>query len=298
MCPTTENHQGSAEESDIEYPRSRSTDDTTSIPDWMTESIGGDLFFLRSKTYLTKRQKCPAGDYLLSPIGMDWLKSTSKLENILSRPDNRVSQALKNAQSEGESMKSFVFAVNIQVPSKDNYSAVFYFATEDPIPPNTLFYRFLHADDAFKNQRFKMVNRIVEGPWVVKRTVGNYAACLIGKALTCNYHRGANYLEIDVDIASSAIASTILHLALGYATSVIIDMGFVVEGQAEDELPEKLIGAVRVCRMEMSSATAIDSGTSPIETAAAGRAIGSAKVNHHASYDGDDDDKLCKCNEG
>ncbi|KAE8731649.1 Eukaryotic aspartyl protease family protein [Hibiscus syriacus] len=289
MCPTNQDHEGSAEESDFEYTRSRSTDDTTSIPDWMTESIDGgalpqvdvdngtngwasppgDLFLLRSKTYLTNRQKCPAGDYLLSPIGMDWLKSASKLENVLSRPDNRVSQALKKAQSDGESMKSFVFAVNIQVPSKDNYSAVFYFATEDPIPSDSLLYQFVHGDDAFRNQRFKMVNRIVEGPWVVKRTVGNYAACLIGKALTCNYHRGANYLEIDVDIASSAIANTILHLALGYATSVIIDMGFVVEGQTEDELPENLIGAVRVCRMEMSSATVVDSGTSPVETAPA-----------------------------
>ncbi|KAF4352199.1 hypothetical protein G4B88_017231 [Cannabis sativa] len=34
-------------------------------------------------------------------------------------------------------------------------------------------------------------------------------------ALNCNYHRGTNYLEIDVDIGSSAIASAILHLVLG-----------------------------------------------------------------------------------
>ncbi|KAK8550594.1 hypothetical protein V6N12_039295 [Hibiscus sabdariffa] len=313
MCPIAQNQHGSDEESATEYTRSRSTADSASIPDWMTESIvggalrqvdldngtngwaspPGDLFSLRSKSYLTKRQKCPAGDYLLSPIGMDWLKSDSKLENVLARPDNRVSQALKKAQSEGESTKSFVFAVNIQVPSKENYSAVFYFATEDPIPPDTLLYQFVHGDDAYRNQRFKMVNRIIEGPWVVKRTVGNYSACLIGKALTCNYHRGPNYLEIDVDIASSAIANAILHLALGYATSVVIDMGFVVEGQTEEELPEKLIGAVRVCKMEMSSATMIDTGTSPIQTATGGLGIGASKVNHHESDDGEDNDKLC-----
>ncbi|KAK7842105.1 protein enhanced disease resistance 2 [Quercus suber] len=115
---------------------------------------------------------------------------------------------------------------------KDHHNAVFYFATEEPIPFGSLLHRFVHGDDAFRNQRFKIVNRIVKGPWIVKKTVGNYSACLLGKALTCNYHRGANYLEIDVDIGSSAIANAILHLALGYVTSVTIDMGFVVEGQA------------------------------------------------------------------
>ncbi|XP_022754441.1 protein ENHANCED DISEASE RESISTANCE 2-like [Durio zibethinus] len=310
MCPTKQKRRGYAADSACKYSRSGLTDATKSIPDWIAESINGgslryvdldngtngwasppgDLFSLRSKNYLTKRQKSPAGDYLLAPLGMDWLKSTSKLDNVLGRPDNRVSHALRKAQSQGQSLKSFVFAVNIQVPGKDHYSAVFYFATEDPLPPGSLLYRFINCDDAFRNQRFKIVNRIVKGPWIVKKTVGNYAACLLGKSLTCNYHRGANYLEIDVDISSSAIANAILHLALGHVTSVTIDMGFVVEAQTENELPERLIGAIRVCQMEMSSATVIDTLTPPILTAAS-RGMGCSKVNHHKSSDDDDDDK-------
>ncbi|KAB2049781.1 hypothetical protein ES319_A13G200900v1 [Gossypium barbadense] len=289
MCPTTkQKHRGSAMDS--------AAKPAASLPDWITDSINGgslrhvdldtgtngwasppgNLFSLRSLNYLTKRQKAPAGDYLLSPLGMDWLKSTTKLDNVLARPDNRVSHALKKAQSQGKSMKSFVFAVNLQVPGKDHYSAVFYFGTEDPIPPGSLLYRFVNGDDAFRNQRFKIVNRIVKGPWIVKKAVGNYAACLLGKALTCNYHRGPNYLEIDVDISSSAIANAILHLALGYVTSVTIDMGFLVEAQTENELPEKLIGAVRVCQMEMSSATVVDALTPQIQPAAA-RVMGCSK---------------------
>lgn len=93
-------------------------------------------------------------------------------------------------------------------------------------------------------------------------------------------------MEIDVDIASSKIATAILHLALGYVTSVTIDMGFVVEAQAEDELPEKLIGAIRVCQMEMSSATVVEA---PNATAA--RGIGFAKVKHHESGEDDDDEQ-------
>lgn len=201
---------------------------------------------------------------------MDWLKSSTKLDNVLNRSDNRVANALKKAQSNGKSLKSFIFAVNLQIPGKEHHSAVFYFATEDPVQSGSLLGRFIDGDDAFRNQRFKLVNRIVKGPWIVKKAVGNYSACLLGKALTCHYHRGTNYFEADVDIGSSAIANAILRLALGYVTSVTIDMGFVVEAQTEEELPEKLIGAIRVCQMEMGSAcTIVDAPR-----------IGIAQVNH------------------
>lgn len=302
MCPTKQKHR-------TEHAARCST---TILPDWITESINGgslrrvdlhsgingwasppgDLFSLRSRNYFTKRQKSPAGDYLLLPVGMDWLKSSTKLDNVLGRPDNRVSHALKKAQAVGKSLKSFIFAVNLQVPGKDQHSAVFYFATEDPIPLDSLLYRFVNGDDAFRNQRFKIVNRIVKGPWIVKKAVGNYSACLLGKALTCNYHRGPNYLEIDVDIASSKIANAILHLALGYVTSVTIDMGFLVEAQAEDELPERLVGAVRVCQMEMSSAFVVDAPHAATTTSS--RGLGPAKVNHHKSGEDDDEtDEKC-----
>lgn len=309
MCPTNQTHRSSG------GPCSRSGESTATtapaerIPEtptraeWISETVNGgplrhvnlhtgtngwasppgDLFSLRSKNFFSRRTKSPSGEYLLSPAGMDWLKSTTKLDNVLARPDNRVSEALRKAQALGKSLKSFIFAVNLQVPGKDHYSAVFYFATEDPISSGSLLYRFVNGDDSFRNQRFKIVNRIVKGPWIVKAAVGNYSACLLGKALTCNYHRGPNYFEIDVDIGSSAIANAILHLALGYVTSVSIDMGFVVEAQAEDELPERLVGAVRVCQMEMSSATVVEAAQYPTV------ARGPSKVNHSSSGDHNDE---------
>ncbi|KAF9662020.1 hypothetical protein SADUNF_Sadunf18G0009700 [Salix dunnii] len=284
--------------------RSSGTESTasrsSSTPGWITESINGgslrhvdlhsgvngwasppgDLFSLRSKNYFTKKQKAPSGDYLLSPAGMDWLKSSTKLDNVLGRPDNRVANALKKAQSQNKSLKAFIFAINLQVPGKDQHSAVFYFASEDPLPSDSLLYRFINGDDAFRNQRFKIVNRIVKGPWVVKKAVGSYSACLLGKALNIHYHRGRNYFEIDVDVGSSKIAAAILHLALGYTANVTIDMGFVVEAQTDEELPERLIGAIRVCQMEMSSARVVDSPSTGLA-----RGSGFAKVEHHLSGD-------------
>ncbi|CAN0899589.1 Protein ENHANCED DISEASE RESISTANCE 2-like [Linum grandiflorum] len=188
MSPTKQKHRSS--------PSDAATTTTSTVPDWISEAINGgslrhvdlengtngwssppgNLFSLRSKNYFNKKQKSPAGEYLLTPVGMDWLKSTTKLDNVLGHRDNRVAQALRKAQSEGKSLKSFVFAVNLQVPGKDQHSAVFYFAAADPIPPGSLLHKFLHGDDAYRNQRFKIVNRIVKGPWVVRKTVGNYSA--------------------------------------------------------------------------------------------------------------------------
>lgn len=137
----------------------------------------------------------------------------------------------------------------------------------------------------------------------MKATVGNHAACLLGKALTCNYHKGHNYFEIDVDIGSSAIATAILHLALKYVTAVSIDMGFVIEAQSEEELPEKLLGAVRIAHMEMSSAKFVEAGesSSPVGAGSSccrGLGLSNSKVNHHeenvslsgTSSSGEDDD--------
>ncbi|CAK9163331.1 unnamed protein product [Ilex paraguariensis] len=264
--------------------RSSSTSATTTAaattPDWIQETINGgslkhvdldkgsngwasppgDLFNLREPNYFSKKQKSSTGSSLLHTVAVDWLKSPhGKLDHVLSRPDNRVITSLRKAQSHGQSLKSFIIAVNLQVPGRDHYSAVFYFSTlDEPVQPGSLLYKFINGDDQYRNNRFKIVNKIIKGPWIVKAAVGNYSACLLGRALNCRYFRGENYLEIDVDVGSSAIASAILHLALGYVTAVTIDMGFLVEGQSEEELPERLFGAVRVCQMEMSSATVVD----------------------------------------
>ncbi|MCL7024006.1 hypothetical protein MKW94_009558 [Papaver nudicaule] len=255
----------------------------------------GDLFNLRSHNFLTKKQKSPSGNWILKPAGVDWLRSNSKLENVLNRPDNRVMNALKRSNKK----QPFIFAVNLQIPGKPfTHSAVFYFVAENKNDLSPLVKRFINGDDTFRNQRFKIVNKIVKGPWIVKTAVGNYSACLLGKALTCKYYKSDNYLEIDVDIGSSAIANAILHLALGYVTSVVIDMGFLVEGQTEEELPERLLGAVRISHMEMSSATFVESNVVDCSnnrgkvSNCPSRGLGFSKVNHHngqSSDNGDDE---------
>ncbi|ONK58211.1 uncharacterized protein A4U43_C09F9630 [Asparagus officinalis] len=55
----------------------------------------------------------------------------------------------------------------------------------------------------------------------------------------------------------------------------MIDMRFVVEAQEEEELPERLIGAVRIAQMELSSATFLETPAAAPKAAVAGK--GTAK---------------------
>lgn len=203
----------------------------------------GDKFMVRGPDYLSTKVKIPAGAYLLKPIGFDWIKSSTKIGEILKHPNNRVRKVIEDEFLTGD--KPFVWAFNLQVPNKDNYSAVAYFTTSEPIPEGSLMDQFLKGDDGFRNLRLKLIANIVKGPWIVRKAVGEQAICIIGRALSCNYCISDSFLEVDVDIGSSMVASAIVHLAFGYITTLTVDLAFLIEGQTESELPEQILGAVR-----------------------------------------------------
>ena len=51
-----------------------------------------------------------------------------------------------------------------------------------------------------------MTPRIMDANWVVKRAVGQNPA-ILGKKLKQHYFLGHDYLELDIDIASSSVAA-------------------------------------------------------------------------------------------
>jgi len=107
--------------------------------------------------------------------------------------------------------------------------------------------RFLKGSDKYRHGRFKFIPRIVEGNWVVQKAVGTTPA-ILGSKMTQTYHydKALNYFEVDVDVGSSSVAKSILNLVRGYAKSITIDLLFLIEGQRSDELPEQLLGGVRL----------------------------------------------------
>ncbi|KAG7548060.1 Protein ENHANCED DISEASE RESISTANCE 2 C-terminal [Arabidopsis suecica] len=213
-------------------------------------SPSGMGFMIRGKTYLKDNAKVMGGEPLLTLVSVDWFKVDKAVDNIALHPKCLV-------QSEPGKKLPFILVINLQVPAKPNYCLVLYYAADRPVSKSSSLGKFVDGSDSYRDARFKLIPSIVQGYWMVKRAVGT-KACLLGKAVTCKYLRQDNFLEIDVDIGSSAVARSVIGLVLGYVTSLIVDLAILIEGKEETDLPEYILGTVRLNRIELDSAVSFE----------------------------------------
>lgn len=211
---------------------------------WTTPS--GQGFMIRGKTYLKDHSKIVGGDPLLKLIAVDWFKADCNIDKVALHPKCLI-------QSEAGKQLPFILIINLEIPAKPNYSLILYYAAERPVNKQSLLGRFVDGTDMFRDARFKLIPSIVEGYWMVKRAVGT-KACLLGKSVTCKYLREDNFLEIDVDIGSSSVARSIISLVLGYVTGIVVDLAILIEAKEETELPEYILGTVRLNRVRPDTA--------------------------------------------
>lgn len=59
------------------------------------------------------------------------------------------------------------------------------------------------------------------------------------------------YIEGDCDVSSSAMATMLVSLLQQYAKHLVIDLAFAIEPRDEDELPEAVLGVVRLSRIDV-----------------------------------------------
>jgi hypothetical protein len=55
---------------------------------------------------------------------------------------------------------------------------------------------------------------------------------------------GPGWFEMDVDVSSSSTAAGALRILKSCSKSLVMDLAFVLEGQSEEALPEKILGTV------------------------------------------------------
>lgn len=99
----------------------------------------------------------------------------------------------------------------------------------------------------------------MKGSFIIKQSVGS-TPVLLGKKLKQYYFKSSRYIEVDVDIGSSYTAATVVNMVSGVTKSVIVDMGIVLEGKTPQELPESLLGTVRLDHLDLSKAVYLDIG--------------------------------------
>jgi len=109
-----------------------------------------------------------------------------------------------------------------------------------------------------RNSVFKFIPVVPDGPWAV-RTMVTGKPVLIGQKLPLQYFSQlteekredgsllAPYLEADLDVGNSSTrARNITSMCKKFMKSITLDFGFVIQGDSFDELPEQMLGCIRV----------------------------------------------------
>lgn len=261
-------------------------------PSYWQEPCASD-WNVRSSTYLESKLKYPASNNLFQLFAVDLIRmedSQPLLSGLSKLPKERVSQYIHSSiqqnkmggrGSKRDNDRPFVFVVNITIPGKVAYHLVMYYVIQDKrliqkpneqdhpstsiLPPLTQEQKafqkiasrfFFGSSDEFRDERFKLIPKIISGNILVKKAVGSKPT-LLGKKVKQYYIRSNDYFELVVDVGSDAIAKRVVGLCTGYAKNLVVDMGFVLEGTSEDELPEVVMGSVRLKNIDFKAARKI-----------------------------------------
>lgn len=180
----------------------------------------------------------------MTPCGVDILEG-HEIANFSSKSYSTPQKAKAAGSTD------FFLVFNLMLPGDGNKAVILYFI----VPPNFqeidpvmygLWQHILNdpdTDNTFRNERIKLIPHVIDGPWVVKKAVGQKPA-LVGNKLKQTYYKGENYYEVDLDVSSDKVAAFATKTALSHAKSLIIDLAWTLEGRAEDELPERVLGGV------------------------------------------------------
>ena len=124
--------------------------------------------------------------------------------------------------------------------------------------------RFLMGDDNHKCNTLKIIPAVVKGPWIVKKVADGKPAIVGSKMPTKYIYEPANpdkglaeYLEMDLDIVASSAARGILAVAQRYTKTLTLDLGFVIQGNKADELPERMLVAMRLHSLDPLTAPSL-----------------------------------------
>ena len=123
--------------------------------------------------------------------------------------------------------------------------------------------KWFMGDDKYRTNRLKLIPNVAEGPWIVRNLVAG-TPTIIGKKLPIKYQyipkEGSkqDFLECNLDVGNSTkAAQKIVSVCRRYMTSLTVDIGFTIEGKNEDELPEEMMGSIRIHHLDSVKAPTI-----------------------------------------
>lgn len=244
---------------------------------WSEPDASG--FKIRGPTYLMDKVKIPVGKPLFFLLDCDLFDLPKQTDHVGRFLTKRIDALWKESGRLPANGNHYTVIIQLQVPGPPWKSFVMYFglvdrdkvfneSNENDTPLSRIARRFFASSDTtptsgdqslhkWRNNTFKLIPRCVNAPFVVKRAVGEVPT-LLGNKLQQAYYGNHSYFEVDVNISSSRIAQYTVGLALNYAAVVVCDLAFVLQGASPAELPEQLVGCMRIEHIVMRDAQPLD----------------------------------------
>jgi hypothetical protein len=226
--------------------------------DAWTEAMAPE-FNVRTQTYMRDQKKAPSLPSVFKLLTIDLVKVDKPIySGLCSHPEERIQKALRREKETGvRELPEFIYAVNLTIPGKSTFHWVAYFGVDDTSvlrDQNTPFGRiaepfFFGDSDEYRNKTFKLIPRIKEGNFVVRKAVGSKPS-ILGSKLKQYYTRTDRFFEMVIDIGSNKVAQKIVKVAQGCAKNLVVDMMFVLEGADEETLPERIMGGARLSNLD------------------------------------------------
>eukprot|EP00930_Biecheleria_cincta_P069313 TRINITY_DN57068_c0_g1_i1.p1 TRINITY_DN57068_c0_g1~~TRINITY_DN57068_c0_g1_i1.p1 ORF type:complete len:303 (+),score=29.97 TRINITY_DN57068_c0_g1_i1:71-979(+) len=121
-------------------------------------------------------------------------------------------------------------------------------------PEGLLFSRFVNRmTTEERNRHLKMIPRLIEGSFLARQTMPNNKPVLIARQCNVTYTHEPGYFEVSIDLGSSSIGNALNSLL--QSGNSMFELFFLLEGQAPQELPERLLAGVTLCRVSTSLIT-------------------------------------------
>ena len=107
-------------------------------------------------------------------------------------------------------------------------------------------------DDAYRNIRLKLMVIIPDGPFLLRRTVPGNKPVILGKGIAIDWYKpSGGGLEANINISSSSSAERMWGIVQAVVQSVVVDLALIIEAKEGHQLPERLLGAVRLAKIDL-----------------------------------------------
>lgn len=254
------------EESIISSSSGSSVDSPQRIDSIVPREIGAlwsqpdaQCFHVRSKNYLKDGKKNPSEPYLFTARGAELFLTEDCPKNVAGHYSSLLGGELRTKPTFIVNYRFpwGVLLLYFEIPQKYvQYMNGAKCVKKDGMelrPAEQCICSFLTSPStAHRNSVLKFIPVVSDGPWVVRNMVTGKPV-LIGQKLPLQYFSQpaegalAPYLEADLDVGnSSARARNITSMCKKFMKSLTLDFGFVIQGDSFQELPEQMLGCVRL----------------------------------------------------